>query len=86
MINFICHPVLTTLLTPSKMEMNCVQSPIEGVLISDFYPQGSNEVHGSLLEAVKYRLTNPSGYIFFTSSFPRNEMLMHDNFGNLTLL
>lgn len=85
MIKFICHPVLIELHKQSKVEMICQQSSSNIVIISDYYPQVSPQIHSGLIEAVKYRLTNPSCYIFITSFFSKEELFLHDTFGILSL-
>lgn len=85
MLQFVCHPVLQNLLTTSKEGMNGITSKNNAVLISDFLPTTSPSIHAGLLEVVKYRLFNPSEFIFFASFFPKEQLLPLDTFEILTL-
>jgi len=85
MIGFITHPTLTNLLERSRVKMK-YQQFLEGVVIvSDYLLKDSHQIHGGLEEAVKYRLTHPSCFIFITSFYSREELLQHDTFGVLFL-
>jgi len=85
MLQFICHPAIEHLLINSKEVENCVQLLEKSILISDYIPNSSHELHSGLLEATQFRLFNPSSYIFFVSFFDKEILLSHDKFKILSL-
>ena len=59
---------------------------INVVIVSDFYPQQKKRnIHAGLLEAVTYRLKNPTHYIILLSFFSKEELIKYDTFGILSL-
>jgi hypothetical protein len=85
MLQFVCHPALQNLLTSSKEGIKCVTSSENAVLISDYLPKTSQSIHAGLLEAVKFRLFNPSQTIYYASFFPEEKLIPLDTFGILSL-
>lgn len=85
MINFITHPALTNLLEQSRVKMKYLRSLVDMVIVSSFLQQHTNSIHSGLLEAVKYRLARPAHYILLLSFHSKEELLLHDTFGILSL-
>lgn len=85
MIHTFTHPTIKKLLVQSEVEVFCQKSSIEVVFISDYFPQVSPQIHGGLIEAVKYRLTYPTSYICIFSFYSKEELLQYDTFGILSL-
>ena len=85
MISFITHPALTNLLEQSRVKMKYLRSLVDIRIVSSFLPQLPNRIHSGLLEAVKYRLVYPAHYIFLLSFHSKEELLLHDTFGILSL-
>ena len=85
MINFITHPALTNLLEQSRVKMKYLRSLVDMVIVSDFLPTHTNDTHSGLLDAVKYRLSFPAHYILLLSFHSKEELLLHDTFGILSL-
>lgn len=85
MIQTFTHPTIENLLEKSKVEMFCQQSLIDVVFITDYFPQVSNQIHGGLLEAVKFKLTHPTSYICISSFYSKEDLIQYDTFGILSL-
>lgn len=86
MIKFVTHPALTNLLEKSNVNEKYLQSLIDVVIVSDFYPQqNKRDIHAGLLEAVIYRLRHPTHYIILLSFHSKEELLKQDTFGILSL-
>lgn len=87
MINYITHPALSNLLEQSRVKMEYLRSLVDMAIVSDFLPllTNSNNIHNGLLEAVKYRITNPAHYILLLSFHSKEELLPHDTWGILSL-
>lgn len=85
MISFITHPVLTNLLEESRVKMKYLNSLLDLRIISSFLPHQLNTIHSGLLEAVKYRLACPAHYILILSFHSKEELILYDSLGILSL-
>lgn len=85
MIKNLQHPAIEKWLAISGRQIDALQKQGELIFISSFIP-GFTNINTGLLQAVKFRLANPSFYPVIILSFHgKDELIQSDTFGILSL-